>query len=281
MLAPAAASASCPTMQHPERRILFVLAEPGYFRMYGPAITEMTRRGWTVAVAFEKPERRGPSPVLPPSAGAAVEIIWRAPGGVSAAASTLRLGIDYVRYLEPAFAGATYLRRRGERYLPSSLRFLTKISYLPQWFVSALIAASRLAERLIPPSRAAVEFLTRSRADFVFVTPLLAVGETGSKQTELVKAAHALRIPAVVGVASWDHLTSKGLVRVVPDALLVWNETQLQESVRLHRIPRARIVITGAQPLDHWFDPVSDAAVQRVTHSLGVDDDRRLLLVVG
>ena len=268
-------------MPHPERRILFVLAEPGYFRMYGPAITEMTRRGWHVAVAFEKPERRGPSPALPRSASAAVEMIGRPPGGVSAAVAALRLGIDYVRYLEPAFAGATYLRRRGERYLPPSLRFLTRISYLPQWFVSTLIAASRLAERLIPPSRAAVEFLTKSRADFVFVTPLVAVGETGSKQTELVKAARALRIPVVGGVASWDHLTSKGLVRVVPDALLVWNETQVQECVRLHRVPQARIVITGAQPLDHWFDPVSDAAVQRFRRSLGVAYDWRFLLVVG
>ena len=119
------------SMPHPERRILFAMAEPGYFRMYGPAITEMTRRGWNVAIAFERPERRGPSPSLPPSAGAALQMLGRPPHDVSRPAATLRLGIDYVRYLEPVFTSARYLRVRSERYLPRSLRFLTNVRRLP------------------------------------------------------------------------------------------------------------------------------------------------------
>jgi hypothetical protein len=266
---------------HPERRVLFALNEPGYFRMYGPTITEMTRRGWTVGLAFEKPERRGPSPSLPPSAGAALELIGRPPTDVWSAAATLRLGIDYVRYLEPAFADATYLRHRVERYLPDSLRPLMRIRQLPGRVVSLLITASRMIERLIPARRAAVQFLAQFRPDVVLVTPLVTLGKPGVHQTEILKAARALRIPVIVGVGSWDHLTSKGLVRLVPDAVLVWNETQRREAVRLHRVPSSRVVITGAQPLDHWFEPVSIAAVQSFRRSLGIDDDRKILLVVG
>ena len=249
--------------------------------MYGTTITEMTRRGWTVSVAFEKPDRRGPAPVLPKSAGAAVQIVGRAPHHVSQIAANLRTGIDYVRYLDPAFAGATYLRRRIERFLPRGLRWLTRARTLPEQLVSALIGAARTTERLIPPSRETIEFLRRIHPDILLVTPLVAAGTTGTNQTELVKAAHRLRIPVIVGVASWDHLTSKGLVRIVPDALLVWNEVQRREAVRLHRVAAAHVIVTGAQPLDHWFEPASQPAVAHFRQNFGIDGPRLMLLVVG
>jgi hypothetical protein len=268
-------------MPHPERRILFALAEPGYFRMYGSTITELTRRGWTVHIAFEKPDRRGLSPAVPPSAGGAVRVIGRAPHHASAVAISLRTGIDYVRYLEPAFADATYLRHRIERYLPRGLRFLKSVRSLPKPVVSLLISATRGIEHLIPPSREAIEFVARVQPDILFVTPLVAVGAIGVNQTELVKAARVLRIPVAVGAASWDHLTSKGLVRMMPDALLVWNDTQHDEAVRLQRVPSSRISITGAQPLDHWFEPISENAACEFRSELGIEEGRRVLLVVG
>lgn len=264
-----------------EPRILFALAEPGYFRMYGPAITEMTRRGWKVGVAFEKPDRRGTSPSIPPTCGAPIEMLGRPPIEISSAATTLRLGIDYIRYLEPAFADAHYLRRRVERYLPASLAFLTRVPRLSRGAVSTLVAASRLGERVIAPSRPVVDFVAAFRPDVLFVSPLLALGPPGVHQTELVKAARALRMPAIVGIGSWDHLTSKGLIRVVPDAVLVWNETQCDEAVRLHRVPRARVTVTGAQAFDHWFEPVSPDAVRSFRRGLDLNEGRVVLLVVG
>jgi hypothetical protein len=268
-------------MPHPHKRILFALAEPGYFRMYGSVITEMTRRGWTVAVAFEKPERRGATPPLPASAGSPIETLARSPHDVSPFASALRAGIDYVHYLEPAFAQATYLRRRAERYLPPRLQFLTRVGQVPSRGIGAAIAASRLIEGSLPPNRAATAFLEEAGADLLFVSPLVAFGVTGANQTELIKAARARRIPVIVGVASWDHLTSKGMVRVLPDALLVWNETQQSEAVQLHRVPASRVVVTGSQAFDHWFEPVSEHAVCCFMRSLGIERGRPTLLVVG
>jgi hypothetical protein len=96
-----------------------------------------------------------------------------------------------------------------------------------------------------------------------------------------VKAARALRVPVVVGVASWDHLTSKGLLRVVPDVLTVWNEAQRREAETIHRIPSQRIHVTGAQPLDHWFDPAPAGAVARFRSERGVPDGAPVILYVG
>ncbi len=40
----------------------------------------------------------------------------------------------------------------------------------------------------------------------------------------------------------------------MPDRLFVWNEIQRAEAETLHGIPRDRVVVTGAQCFDEWFD---------------------------
>lgn len=265
-------------MTESRRRILFVLNEPGYFRMYGSTIVELSRRGWEVLLAFDDPDKRGGS--VPRGAGVRVQSLGALPDGVSLTLLKARAALDYLRYLEPAFAHARYLRRRSARHLPASCRFLTRVRGLPRWMVSLLIGAHRIAERAAPARAGVVDFVRRARPDAIFVSPLVIIGEKGARETEVVKAGRSLGIPVIVGVASWDHLTSKGLIRVVPDAVTVWNDVQRREASELHRIPRSRIIITGAQALDHWFEPIrGDAA--RFRQRLGIADDRRVLLFVG
>ena len=36
---------------------------------------------------------------------------------------------------------------------------------------------------------------------------------------------------------SWDHLSSKALLHVAPDMVLVWNEVQRHEAVEMHGLP--------------------------------------------
>ena len=263
-------------------RILVVLHETGYFRFYGSTIVELGRRGWDVCVAFDKPTKRGEGLEVPPGAGATVRSLGALPATRSdGLMATLRAGVDYLRYLEPRFAGATYLRRRAEKSLPDGLRFLTYVRRVPRTVVTAAIGLMRAADRVIPAALWATEFLSRQKPDVVFVSPLVTLGVAARSQTECVKAARRLGIPVIVGVASWDHLTSKGLVRVVPDALTVWNETQVRQATELHRIPRARVIVSGAQSLDHWFAPADPGAPARLRRELGIEVDRPLLLYVG
>jgi hypothetical protein len=263
-------------------RILVLLHEPGYFRLYGTAIVELARRGWEVLLAFDKPDRRGDAPLVPHGAGPRVQSVGAVPavgrGGLLAA---LRAGLDYVRYLEPRYAHSPFLRGRAEKRLPPSLGFLGRVGRAPRWVVSAAIAAVRLIETLVPADPRMRRFVREQAPDVVFVSPLVTLGPSGGGQTEAVKAARALGVPTVVGVASWDHLTSKGLLRVVPDALMLWNEAQRNEAVELHRIPPARVQVTGAQSLDHWFDPASPEAVARFRTERGVPDGTPVILYVG
>ena len=266
------------------RRILFVLHEPGYFRLYGSTIIELARRGWEVLLAYDKPHKRGGHLLVPAGAGGNVRSLGALGAldvGAPSIATMLRTGLDYVRYLEPAFANAGYLRRRAEKNLPKTLNVFARVRSLPRWAVSAAIGTARLAEHLIPITRTTREFLQRVRPAVIVISPGVILGKSGAHQTELIKAGRKLGVPVIVGVASWDHLTSKGLLRVIPDAITVWNDVQVREAVELHRVPRSRVIVTGAQSLDHWFEPPAPGAAEAFRQRLGIDPHRRVLLLVG
>jgi hypothetical protein len=95
-----------------------------------------------------------------------------------------------------------------------------------------------------------------------------------------VKSARAVGIPTVVCVASWDNLSSKQLLREIPDAVVVWNEIQRREAEEIHSVPSDRIVVTGAQSFDLWFDwqprPRAEFAAR-----VGLDPKRRYILFLG
>jgi hypothetical protein len=84
----------------------------------------------------------------------------------------------------------------------------------------------------------------------LLLTPLLYFG---SYAGEYVRAARALGIRTLLGVGSWDHLTTKGLIHEAPDRVVVWNEAQRIEAGELHGIAPDRVTVTGAQAYDHWF----------------------------
>ena len=84
----------------------------------------------------------------------------------------------------------------------------------------------------------------------VLITPLV---DLGSPQLDHYLSARALGLRTVLCVGSWDHLSSKSVLRAVPDLVTVWNETQKQEAIELHAVPAERIVVTGAQCYDQWF----------------------------
>ena len=55
-----------------------------------------------------------------------------------------------------------------------------------------------------------------------------------SSEVELLKSARALGDPGGDLRASWDNLTNKGSLKLVPERVFVWNEVQAREAVELH-----------------------------------------------
>ena len=94
-----------------------------------------------------------------------------------------------------------------------------------------------------------------------------------------MKAARRLGIPVGAGVATWDHLTTKGMVKAVPDRLFVWNELQRDDATTLHFVPRGRVVVTGAQLFDTWFERRPTCSRKEFLERVGLAVDRYVLYV--
>ena len=192
--------------------------------------------------------------------------------------TTVRLLLDYVRFFDPVFAHASALRARAEKRVPRVYRAGIRLVSRNRASRRTLSAVLRVLERVIPPHRAIEAFVRKHDPDLLLVTPLI---ELGSQQVDYVKCARRLGIRSALCVASWDNLTSKGLVRVIPDHLIVWNEAQKREAVELHGVAPDQVVITGAQLFDRWFSARPDRSRHDFCRDVGLDPERPYVLYVG
>jgi hypothetical protein len=254
---------------------------PGYLRYFDSTVRGLAARGHHVDVIFDIPHKQaegaealagvprvelldGHTPVVE-------ELVW------DIVARAVRGTIDYVRYYHPKFAEATYLRDRMRKVVPPVFGVLARRNTSTRGVTRALVWLFTLCERAIPSSRRIERFIQSRQVDAVLVTPLVTAR---CRQADVVKSAQALGIPAAACIASWDHLTTKGLIRVRPDLVSVWNREQQAEAEEFHGIDPARIVVTGAQPFDRWFEraPTTRAEFCR---KIGLSPDRPVVLFVG
>jgi hypothetical protein len=190
----------------------------------------------------------------------------------------LRGARDYVRYFDPRFARATRLVRRAYDIAPTEfVLFCERHPWVKRhWRLAARALA--FAEELIPSDPGFETFLREERPDLVLVTPLVTFE---SYQTDYVKAAHRLGIPVIFIPFSWDNLTNKGLMRVQPDRVLVWNDIQQREAIDLHGCAPEHVVITGAARFDDFFARKPSTSRHEFFASFGLDPSRPLVLYLG
>jgi hypothetical protein len=136
----------------------------------------------------------------------------------------------------------------------------------------------RACERAIPRSPEIDEYLRGHAADVVLFTPL--IGLVASPQLDYLQSAQALGYPTALCVWSWDHLSSKAILRSLPDRVFVWNETQRDEALSLHKVPPERMIVTGAQCFDQWFDRRPSTDHGDYCRKVGLPEDRPFLLYV-
>ena len=129
----------------------------------------------------------------------------------------------------------------------------------------------RWIEGVSPPSRTVVSVLEELRPDVVLVSP--SVWPKDPVEADYVRAARSLGIPTIGYLNSWDNLTSKGTVHVIPDAYVVWNEALADEAVEIHDIPREAIRVTGAPHLDRFFEMRPTVERGELCRQMGCADD--------
>jgi Methyltransferase domain len=267
-----------------KRKLLFFLRGVHYDRVLENILRALLERGHEIHVALAA-EKRGFADKTKLFDGLAKQYAfsyeqleprrdrWLVP------AVALRHGIDYLRYLEPEYDGAEPLRERARMRAPRLLRSLLTVPGLGGRFGRRAIGGTiRRMEAAVPVPRGITELIESHRPDAVLVSPLVGLG---SIESDYVRAAQELGIPTVLVVASWDNLTNKGVIRDAPAMTIVWNQTQVEEAVRLHSIPRDQVVAVGAHSFDHWFTWRASTTREGFAGQRDLDPARPLVLYLG
>lgn len=160
---------------------------------------------------------------------------------------------NYRRYLVVG-GQSDFYRRDWIGFLPKKIRpALQKKNSIANYIIksSAIGFLFRLAENFSPADSMIRAHIEKIKPDIVVVSP--ANMRHSSADLEYLKAAKALGIPTAVSVMSWDNLTVRGVIPVIPDLLLAWNKAQFEEAIEHHNIPKDLIRITGSPLFDDWF----------------------------
>jgi hypothetical protein len=258
-------------------KVLFIARHFTYFRNFDSVIAALAERGHAVHLAADREEALGGRDLVERLAARFPGITVgftpiREFGRYTRLSRALRLGLDYLRYSDPRYDAMPKLRARAYARTPAFILALARLRR------RALV--TRLLEQLeeaVPCHRGVEDFIRAERPDLMLVTPLI---ELGSPQLDYLRAARRLGVPTALCVWSWDHLSSKALIRVPPDGLVVWNEIQREEAARFHGIPPERVHVTGAQCFDRWFDRPPSRDREAFCRRAGLPDTGPYILYV-
>jgi hypothetical protein len=264
-------------------KILFFAAHHAYYRNFESAIVSLAERGHQIHLVADEREALGGQALVERLAAQHRGITFGfAPSLDDDAwfllARKLRTASDYIRFHDEAFAAFRKTRLTLRDRIPRAVLWLMDAGVDKSRFARRAVGAVlRASEALAPISAASRDFITQQDPDVVLITSMTA---WRLPQIDHLRAARALGRRTGVCIFSWDHLSSKALLRQVPDRVLLWNETQKQEAIRWHGMPAERITVTGAQCYDQWFDRPPSRDRASFCQAVGLPADRPLLLYV-
>ncbi|MEW5984280.1 MAG: hypothetical protein AB1806_18160 [Acidobacteriota bacterium] len=193
-------------------------------------------------------------------------------------AQRLRSTLVYLRFLDPRYDRFPKLKTRAAGRAPRGLRALLAVPGVnSRAGRHAVSRALNALDAALPRNAAMDQWLAVERPDVLL---LASTTMPRAPQLDHLRSARAAGIPTIACVYSWDHLSSKGLIRIVPDRVLVWNDTQKQEAIDMHGLPAERIVVTGAQVYDQWFGRRPSRSPSAFARDAGLPTGRPFLMYV-
>ena len=272
-------------MMNHVRIVLFMHSFSGYFRQFEPALRELLQRGHEVHVVRDREDTMRGEHWAQSLRAEFPAFTWNeAPPAESdswyALKRLVRPVSDYLYFLRPEYGQSGELVRRARKRAPRRVRNVLD-DPRSRWRRPAnLRRASRalsIVDGAMPVSSVLRDFIREQKPDVVLLTPHLM---PGSLQQDALRAALDAGMPTAMCIASWDNLSSKQLIRVVPDVVTVWNETQRGEASTIHGLPADRVVVTGAQAYDPWFD-CTPRPREEFCAQVGLPTGRPYVLYVG
>lgn len=112
----------------------------------------------------------------------------------------------------------------------------------------SVIELIRFIDQLVLSSKTFASFFERYNPALIFATDI-----QNELDVRLIQEAKRRDVKTVGMVRSWDNLTSKGIIRAVPDKLLVHNEIIKREAMKYNFIQEENIAIIGIPHYDYYL----------------------------
>lgn len=166
------------------------------------------------------------------------------------------------------------IKRRAQFYQDKKV-FPFVVFRLAQRLFSRSASALKLVrflDRIIPSAPTFHDFFRVYRPDVVLSTDV-----QNELDVRMLHVARARKVMAIGMVRSWDNLTSKGAVRIVPDTLVVHNETIKDEAVRYDYVPPHIVSVIGIPHYDSYAVPPQRSR-NAFFSAFGFDTTKKLLV---
>lgn len=152
-------------------------------------------------------------------------------------------------------------------------------AYFMGFFALRLLGHIRLFRTLVrfldfhfSPKYTFEHIFAKHRVDLIFSTDV-----QNEDDVLLLQTAKRRNIPTVSMVRSWDNLTVHGLIRLIPDTLVVGSELLKKRAISIHDVPSDRIQVIGIPHHDKYIKErieTKDAFFKRI----GVPSGKKVIL---
>ena len=153
------------------------------------------------------------------------------------------------------------------------------LSYLYHRSIIGLFGRSSLVKKLfrrmdlnLNGKDAFEKYFEQYKPDVIFATDVFGQGDV-----MLLKSALKRGVRSVGMVASWDNNTTKGLMRVVPNLLIVQNEIIKDESMKIQKVPASILHVVGIAHYDYYME-YKPIGKEEYFHKIGLNPSKRLVL---
>ena len=130
----------------------------------------------------------------------------------------------------------------------------------------------RALDRLVPIDRELAAMLDKYQPSLVLAPDIILASDR-----VLLRAAKRAGFKTVGMVRSWDNLTAKGVIQVMPEWLIAQTSRMKQEAIRFGDTEPDRVVVCGVAQFDEYWKPATQTREDFLT-SLGIPTDRRVVL---
>jgi len=164
--------------------------------------------------------------------------------------------------------------KRRLRLLKDRNYFRYYISYIFNRVVSRrfIRRAIRFLDEYIVWDNNFKKLFDKYNPDLVFLAHLF-----GDEEISILREAKKRGVKSIGFVISWDKLTSRNIIRILPDRLIVPNDINKEEAIKYQNVPED-IIFVGGGPQFDIYQETDFSSKEEFCRQLGIDPSKKIIL---